>query len=109
MVVFLVALLGLLYVESFLAMEQRSSYIEIVSFFCLSFLLILIMGNAFNNYKKSIKRSSLIKEICEEITNYLEFANCSSKNIKWVLGKDFFWLEIWIYMRRGYASSAGVK
>ena len=72
-------------------------------------MLILIMGNAFNNYKKSIKRSSLIKDICEEITNYLEFANSSNKNIKLVLGKDFFWLEIFIYLRRGYAASDTVK
>lgn len=69
-------------------------------YFCLSFMLILIMGNAFNNYKKSIKRPSLIKDICEEITNYLDFVNCSSKGVKWVLGKDFFWLEVWVYVGR---------
>jgi len=61
----------LLYAQALVGWEYRSEYLEALAFFSLGFIVVLILGNSFNNYKKDIKRSSLIKDVSGEIISYL--------------------------------------
>lgn len=65
MLVTLVVILVGLFVESCDVFGDYTQYAQIIVFFLLSFTVILILGNAFNNYRKTVKRSSLIKDICD--------------------------------------------
>lgn len=62
LLIFLFIIIVMLYTKSIFLAENN--FMDIIIFFCLSFIVILILGNSFNNYRKNLNRSSVIKEIC---------------------------------------------